>query len=44
MSLSFDCAKVVAKEIRNIHPLLFQRMDDRQLDRLTQVMYLSQLR
>ncbi|CAJ1352192.1 unnamed protein product [Effrenium voratum] len=25
--------KVVAKEIRNIHPLLFQRLDDNQLDR-----------
>ena len=25
--------QVVAKEIRNIHPLLFQRFDDRQLDR-----------
>lgn len=26
--------QVVAKEIRNIHPLLFQRLDDNQLDRL----------
>lgn len=30
--------KVVAKEIRNIHPLLFQRMDDRQLDRFLRTM------
>ena len=26
-------SQVVAKEIRHIHPLLFQRLDDRQLDR-----------
>ena len=26
-------AKVVGKEIRNSHPLLFQRLDDHQLDR-----------
>lgn len=30
--------KVVGKEIRNIHPLLFQRMDDRQLDRFLRTM------
>lgn len=30
--------KVVAKEIRHIHPLLFQRLDDRQLERFLRTM------